>query len=430
MIEALFPAGFAVCVVALRRQLGNRALFAAPLIWAGLEYLRLQITGIGWNSLGYSQSFQPALLWPARYGGLYLISAIIILPSAAVVYALIARARNALITAVSILLMVAGIYLIGLHETKAIVSADNRSEDVIEVLAIQPVAPVGAPINALNDSLSRQFQLTLSALAQLRQQQDGQSHPTLVVWPEGPYNFNFQRNPDLARDFGEFTRKNQIYLMLNADTDNLTDQRAATYNSVVVIGPTGEFVGQYDKIHLLPFGEYVPWRNYLPLIDRIPALAGDYTPAQKYAVIKIEGVTIGAFICFESVFPDIARELARAGAAVFINVADDAWFGPTPILHQHLAHVAMRAAETGLPIMRAANSGITAYFEPDGRMLDETAAYQTATLHWRIKKTSAPPLTFYARYGDLFAWSALSATVALLIFAAQRRSRRQPEPDR
>src|SRR5262249_7539566 len=129
-----------------------------------------------------------------------------------------------------------------------------------------------------------------------------------------------------------------------------------------------------------------------------------------------------SFICFESVFPDITREMARSGASAFINIADDAWFGPTPIARQHLAHVVLRAVETGLPLLRATNAGISAYIAPDGRISDETLLFKTAARHWQVSmaesEKTAP--TFYVRYGDLFAIVCLISTILLLVSASAR----------
>src|SRR5262249_11764943 len=243
------------------------------------------------------------------------------------------------------------VYAVG-KEPSAFSSTEEK--DGIDVIAVQGNVPVGdLPQEELNKYLIRQFDMTRDGIPARPDQNSKREHPVLVVWPEAPFNFRFDEEPDLQRAFGGFASTHGIYLLFNAAASAGANK---DYNSVIAIGPSGEQIGRYDKIHLLPFGEYVPYRDYLPLIDRIPALAGDFTPSEKYSLIRMEGTAFGTFICFESVFPDITREMARAGAGVFINIADDAWFGPTPIARQHLAHVAMRAAETGLPLLRVTNT--------------------------------------------------------------------------
>lgn len=413
LISALFPAAFAAILTALVKRYGQGALLAAPVVWTAVEYLRLPFTGIGWNSLGYSQAFQPALIWPARYGGVFLVSALAVAPGAALALALATRSRRAIVIAIVTLLLPAAIYLIGRSHNQT-----AKSSATVDVVSVQACAPVGEVERAeLTRSLQLQIDLTRQGVAEVRKS-GLTTHPLIVAWPEAPYNFDYDTNEELRRDLGDFARQLQIYLLLNADTE--VTPEGVDYNSVIVIGPTGERIGQYDKIHLLPFGEYVPLRDYVPFIDRVPALAGDYNAGTKYSVIKIEGNTFGTFICFESAFPDVTREMARAGATFFINIADDAWFGPTPIGRQHLAHVVMRSAETGIPIMRVTNTGISAYIAADGRVSDTTQLFQPAMRRWQASSEPVP-LTFYARFGDLFAIAGLIATVLALAWARIKR---------
>jgi apolipoprotein N-acyltransferase len=412
LVSALFPAAFAALLVRLMQSFGARAILVAPLLWVAFEYLRLHITGMGWNSLGYVLGFHPELLWPARYGGVYLVSAIVVLPGAAIVLAIRRRERISIALAVASIICLAGVYLAGM-ETKASAETGDAALDVVAIQAVVPVGDVAVEI--MQDGLKRHFDMTRDNLPAANERK----RPVLVVWPETPFGFEIDRDQEWQRVFGDFTRYHQIYLLLNASTGENTK---SNYNSVVVFGPAGGNVGQYDKIHLLPFGEYVPLRDYLPFINRIPALAGEFKAGNKYTVLQIEGVTIGTSICFESVFPDISREMARAGASAFINIADDAWFGPTPIARQHLAHVAMRAAETGLPVLRVTNTGITAQIAPDGRVSGETPLFETATRKWQLPARK-PALTFYVRYGDLFAILSLVGTIVLLIASRASRGR-------
>jgi apolipoprotein N-acyltransferase len=416
-ISALFPAFFAAALARLLQSLGPWAFLAAPILWVAFEYLRLHITGMGWNSLGYSLGFlgfQHELIWPARFGGVYLVSAIIMLPSAAIALAMRVRDRRTAGAVALSIVFCLGIYLIGRA------GKTTPTGEGIDVVAIQGNVPVGeVPLEVLREGFRRHFDMTRENLPPV----ESRTRPVVAVWPEAPFNFEYDRDRDLQRAFGDFTSFHKIYLLFNANTGL---NETISYNSVVIVGPEGKHVGQYDKIHLLPFGEYVPFRDVLPLINRIPALAGEFKAGSKYSVIEIEGYKLGTSICFESVFPDITREMARSGASAFINIADDAWFGPTPIARQHLAHVVMRAVETGLPLLRVTNTGISASIAPDGRVSGETPIFETAARTWHLAiNRERPPLTFYTRFGDLFAIACFSATVLLIMYTSDLLKRRR-----
>lgn len=419
VIMALFPAIFAVVVNHLIKRFGVEALVFAPIIWATVEFLRLNIPGVGWNMLGYSQGFYPTLLWPASYGGVYLISALVVLPSA--IIALIISKKSRLTIAISVVaaLLCITVFLVG----KFTVKEPTSAKSVINLVAVQAVAPVNVPQKDLVDSLSRQINLSIEGINKVKGS-DKDKPIILVAWPEAPYNFAYDRDDTWHQLFGEFTQKYQTYLLFNGEAkakDGIGD-----YNSVILIAPNGERAGQYNKIHLLPFGEYVPMRGYIPFIDRVPALAGDYKSDNQYSLIKIADTSIGTSICFESVFPDIFQQTARAGASAFINVANDGWFGPTPISRQHLAHVVMRAVETNRPIYRVTNVGISAYITNYGLIKDETPIFQPALRLWQIPNSSEKlPLTFYTRYGDVFAITCLVLTILLLLKVPQIRGNSQ-----
>ncbi|MEW6731412.1 MAG: apolipoprotein N-acyltransferase [Acidobacteriota bacterium] len=404
-VIGLFVALFAGTLVRLLQQFGIWAMLAAPLLWAATEYLRFHITNMGWNSLGYSQSFQPTIIWPARFGGVYLVSALILLVNALVALGILRLVRQRSYRALIGSLAAATAICLAIMLLASHTPVGEPGGEKLAVLAVQGNAPVGDhSVKVEQESLARQLRLTRENIPSTK--------PSLVVWPEAPFYFPYDTNEDLRREFGEFARRHQIYLLINASTG---EKEEDFYNSIVVIGPTGERVGQYDKIQLLPFGEYVPLRNYLPFGSYLTALVGDFRAGNRYSLLQVEGYKLGAFICFESVFPEISREMARAGAMAYINIADDAWLGPTPVARQHLAHVIMRAVETGRPILRVTNTGISAYIAADGQVQDETPLFESAITHWQIVKGAPTVLTFYTRCGDLFAQTSLAITIMLLM---------------
>jgi apolipoprotein N-acyltransferase len=169
----------------------------------------------------------------------------------------------------------------------------------------------------------------------------------------------------------------------------------------------------------MPFGEYVPLRDVLPYLDIIPAMVGEFTPGNDFTVTPIGADRIGSYICSESAEPGIARELARRGATIFVEVTNDAWFGPTPGPNQHLAHAIFRAVENGRPLVRVTNSGVTVLVEPDGQLIQPTSLFQAESRRWIIDSSAAAThMTIYTRFGDWLV--VVCGAVCVLIFGWAR----------
>lgn len=404
VVLGAFSGLFSSILTLLVRRLGEQALWAAPLVWTATEYTRHHLTAMGWNAAGYSQSFTPPMLWPARYGGVYLVSALLLIPAVGLVVA-----RKGRLLSLATLLLPVAIYLTG----RGGLEIKTAGGTGIDIVAVQANAPVGdVPVELLNEALSRQIAMTNACLDSLGERK----RPVLVVWPETPFGFPVDTDAEIRRSFEEYVRKHQIYLIFNANTE----KPGGTRNSVLLLEPSGERIGVYDKIQLLPFGEYVPLRGFIPFIDRVPALAGEFKAGSEHSLLSFDGYRIGASICFEAVFPELNAEFARRGANLLINIADDAWFGIAPEARQHLAHSVMRSVETGLPQFRVTNTGITARISPDGRVDNETRLFENASRVWHLTEPLPVP-TFYVRYGDAYALSATVLTLLLMLVSLARK---------
>ena len=182
------------------------------------------------------------------------------------------------------------------------------------------------------------------------------------------------------------------------------------YNSVATVSPKGELIAQYDKMHLVPFGEYVPWSWLFFFVEKISTGVGDYRPGSRVVVSRLEsGEKVGVFICYEAVVPDLVRRFVAEGAEVLVNITNDAWFGSSAAPHQHLLMARMRAVENRRYLLRAANSGISAVIDPLGRVLSSTGLHRRTVLDGTFRFRQAP--TFYSRNGDLFAWLCLALSL-------------------
>jgi apolipoprotein N-acyltransferase len=460
----VFTGLFAAVLGQAIKRFGGWAILSAPIIWAASEWVRIEIIGVGWNALGYSQAFQPAVIQVARFGGVYLVSAIMVAASTALVFALIYLERRRgiiVLTAAGIIAMTSVFYGQSIRPE----SAEGGS---VAVAVVQPNIPIDGNWDDpkfAEQMLMRHVSLSEQALKDYEKEsalsggakpganptasanpvtgnpvtgnaESDQAKIDLVIWPESPMNFAYDRDEVLRRRIAEFTRRNKVHLLMNSwgfpkDGGTLEPQhKEVQYNSALVIGPSGEKIAEYDKMALVPFGEYVPARGWIPFMDRIPALAGDITPGTSFSLGDVAGARLGTSICFEATRPDIARRFRREGASALVQISNELWFGPTAAPKQMLAHAAFRAVENNVELIRATNSGWSALIDPYGVAHDETPMFETASRTWRIKTVDEArrnELTFYTRYGDVFAvmCAALSLIVAIASFVPEKEGSEQ-----
>ena len=410
VVLGLFPALFATALTRLIRAWGLNALFAAPVLWVTLEWMRLSVTGQLWNAIGYSQAFHPAFIQMARWGGVYAVGFLIVAINAAIAVALIQRTAkaaviSALVSASVVIVIVASSF--SSLSGAPIESSDQRS---VTVVALQPNVPMNfdKPAQEMRELLSRHLSESERGLRELQRN----DWPRLVIWPESPMNFAFGEDSQLRDSLGRFTQQNHTSLIFNSQEpapDN------SSYNSALMINEAGRLVAQYDKIRLMPFGEYVPLPLWLPGAERVRGIVGGFTPGVRYTLMPVGTMRAGVFICIESAYPWIARTFTAEGADVLINISNDGYLGPTPVVKQHLANAIFRAVENGRPLLRVTNTGTTAYITPRGDVHDPTKGFQTAVRTWTIADGAANNETFYTRHGDLFV--AACAALGLLMIA-------------
>ena len=250
----------------------------------------------------------------------------------------------------------------------------------------------------------------------MSQNQDSSAHPPLLIWAENPAPFFFTRDPifrnameNMARQTHAFVIANTI-VPLDASGDTIT-------NSAFTLDPEGREVSRYDKIHLVPFGEYVPWWALPGLVHKITSEVGNFVPGSSYPVAKSPGGGIGVFICYEAIIPQLARKLVANGAGVLVNISNDAWYGDSAAAYQHLEMARLRAIENHRYLLRATNNGLTTLIDPYGRVREEIPRYQRMVMpaHFDFETRQ----TFYSAHGDVFAW--LCAVVAAVMLAGTLR---------
>lgn len=240
--------------------------------------------------------------------------------------------------------------------------------------------------------------------------------PKIVIFPESPMNFMYETDPETRQFIDGFARKNNVSILFNSAEPD--EKNGKFFNSAVMVGPQGGEVAQYDKIYLLPFGEAVPF----PLEGILPGFVGNFSYGKEYDLFPLGDAKAGVMICFESHFGALSREYVRNGADAIIEMTNDGYLGPTPVLRQHLANAVFRAVETNRPVLRVTNVGITGYINEKGEVLDAAPAYQTDTRVWSVSKSDGSQ-TFYVRYGDWFAWLCTIVTMCMLGIATLRLRR-------
>jgi apolipoprotein N-acyltransferase len=424
----VFTGLFAGTLALAIKRFDGWLILTAPVLWASSEWLRLKATGMGWNPLGYSQAFQPAVIQVARWGGVYLVSAILVAASTALVFGVVYLQNKrgiVVLTAVGVVAIAAVLYGESLRP-----SGDESGS--VSVAVIQPNIPIDGAWDDpkfLREMFGRYLSLSEQAIQANAKDttftSEKRSAVDLVIWPESAMNFEYDRDPDLRRKLSEFTQRNRVNLLMNswgfAENSTATEPQ---YNSAVLISQTGQKVFEYDKNALVPFGEYVPARGWIPFMNRIKALAGDVTAGNRVTLAEVAGAKIGTLICFETTRPELARTMRRDGASALAQISNEAWFGPTSAPRQMLTTAIFRAVESNIDLIRATNSGGSARIDRYGIVHDETPMFETATRTWKINtedESRADTMTFYTRHGDLFALACVVMSVLMSGAGVARR---------
>jgi apolipoprotein N-acyltransferase len=440
-VVGIFPGIFAAITSVLLRRFGSRAFLAVPFVWVAIEFARYWITGNDWNAIGYSQAAHtpslptiiellPAIIEnSASIGGVLIASGIIVGINVIFAYPVAAisclRERYGIATEnkqTATHLFPALFYLLGLSLLFAgilfCIMRFGESDTVnifnhARVIAIQPNVPMSG-FNVEGWQRLRRRQVEQAEVA-LYEPSALSQKPTTVILPESPMNYQWEEDEEFRQFISAFTAKNNVNVLFNSAEPDAANHKY--FNSAVMIDASGREIAQYDKIYLLPFGEAVP----APLENILPGFVGNFSYGRNYDLVPLGDAKAGIMICFESHFGQLSREYVRRGADAIIEMTNDGYLGPTPVLRQHLANAVFRAIETNRPVLRVTNVGITAYINERGEVLDATTPYTEDTRVWPVAKSDGSQ-TFYVRYGDWFAWVCTAVTIALLFLSFLRRN--------
>jgi apolipoprotein N-acyltransferase len=418
---ALFPALACFVVAFVSSQFGSVAFFAAPFIWVFLEWGRYAITGEAWNAIGYSQALHPTMIQTARWGGVYAVGSLMVMANAAIAFALIRpRIVKAAVSAVIIFLI--AVTIAATHSAASRDEAAGGPPNL--VVAVQPNVPMdgsGDPITT-RQLLDRHIGLSLRGLLEGRNEHVAS---TLVIWPESPMNFTYTTDLHLQKTIADFAITNRVSVLFNS-LEPAPD--GGSYNSAIMVNEEGRKVAQYDKIRLMPFGEYVPLPRWLPGASSVRAIVGEFKPGSSFTLMPLGAMRAGVFICFEAAHPSIARTFTYEGSDVLINISNDGYLGPTPVMRQHLANAVFRAVENDRTVVRVTNTGITALIGARGQVRKATRGFEPGIQTWTVRK-ERQGTTFYTRHGDVLVYACAVITLGLLgacFFKKENRIRISP----
>jgi apolipoprotein N-acyltransferase len=389
------------------------ALVAAPFFWVAVELARTRVTGFPWNLLGTAQVDNISLSRITTATGVYGVSFEIMLVNVAVAAAFLVprKNRNAL--------LLASLAAAAVLQAGRLVDAPESPADHDALLLQENIS---AEMNWTRDTFERTLreltEISVKAVA-ANSSATTKSTPAkvdLIAWPESPAPF-FASDPLFRDPVSEMARTTHTWVVTGAIGSTPVMQGgkpgSQVFNSAALISPAGDWTARYDKMHLVPFGEYLPFPRLFAFVGGLSKEVGEFQPGASRAPLDAGSTKLGVFICYESVFPGEVREFAEQGAQVLVNLSNDGWYGDSGAYAQHLNQTRMRAIENDRWILSATNTGVTASIDPYGRTVARFPRKERGALVAPYALASVT--TFYTRHGDWFCWLCAIISAGALI---------------
>jgi apolipoprotein N-acyltransferase len=400
------------------------ALLAAPFFWVGLELLSARLTKVPWDLLGYSQVGNFLLTSLAPYTGVYGITFVLIAGNALLAWGLLASTGKRR----------AAIVISGLVAVLVLQNGDHFAPPAAPAPATAVLLQQNLNVNQDNSWPGPQYEEHLSEFIKLSSricgpflagmpELDAYSvtancplqpvAPDVIVWPESPAPF-LDKDPRLLSSLRTLALAMHAPLIVGTTSLDAHGARFDMYNSALFVTPEGELSGRYDKVHLVPWGEYIPYKQFFSFAKNLTQEAGDMTHGWRRVIFSTGGRRFGVFICYEEIFGDEIRLFVKRGAEVLVNISNDGWYGDTCAPWQTLNMSRMRAVENRRWLLRDTNTGITTIIDPYGRLTASVPRHVLTSLAGRYGYRS--DMTFYTVHGDLFAY--LCGIISLCIIVA------------
>jgi apolipoprotein N-acyltransferase len=401
---ALYPALFALILQRLVARFGIRGLLLAPAVWVATEFGRGYLfTGFPWVNLGYSQATVLPVAQLASVCGVWGLSALVALVSTALVLLVFDRTRVRW-------------WLAAAAAAAVVVTAAWGSARLSDSALTREGVPLRIGLVQGNVAQDEKWnQARAGAIVQdyldLTRRVAGRG-ARFILWPESALPVFFEEEPLVSAAVRQVAVETGSTLLVGSDQIERTAP-VRYFNAAFLIDPAGTVAAVYRKVHLVPFGEYVPAKRLLSFAGPLVQAVSDFSEGDRVVMLPVAGHTASTAICYEVVYPDLAREATRVGSQLLTTITNDAWFGRSSAAWQHFEMASLRAVEQGRYLARAANTGISGIVDPYGRVLVRSALFEQAALTGDVRFLTSR--TIYARTGDVFAFACVVATLAALL---------------
>ncbi|MBW2654486.1 MAG: apolipoprotein N-acyltransferase [Deltaproteobacteria bacterium] len=412
---ALYPAIFAF----LLKKIDQKSWFSpllASCLWTALEYIRTYaFTGFSWGGLGYSQYSNLSLIQIADFSGVYGVSFLIVLINylLAVIWTTGVKKnlrKKLFLPVIYTIILSAGVLFYGSQKI-------NTIDSQIKAAQKTNISIVQGNIKQnlkWNDAFKARTIEKYIHLSRAESKRADSKKADLVIWPETALPFYYGFDRQLSNQVDQCVRSLKTNFLIGSPAFEYDKNQIKFYNRAYMLNRFSIVTGTYDKHHLVPFGEYVPLGNYLTFLGKITAQAGNFSIGDKtftplefnHHNLKVTRKT-GVLICFEILFPSIASKFVKNGADILITITNDAWFGHTSAALQHFSIAVFRAVENHRTVARAANTGISGFIDPKGKILEKTDLFTDQTITRQVPVLNR--ISFYTKYGDIFAISSIVA---------------------
>lgn len=422
LVQGAYLALFAFLLRRLRPAAGGwPALLLPAVAWTALEWLRAQTrAGFTWGDLAYALHGSVALMQLASLVGPLGLTFLIVLTNAAVAACLEAlrEERGSTRAAAGRLAVVLGVLALCWGWGRWRLAQPIAGGEPLRIAVVQGNEEgAGREVawNPASTGETARAYLHLTAEA-------ARDRPDVIVWPETAVPDYLLQNPEVVAEIAQTARRLQVNLIVGGSHQEVERESGRPVlrrlNSAFLFTREGILAGRYDKVHLVPYGEFTPWRQPLAFLYRhFPIRDVDYASGRGFFPLQADAAPLGTVICFESAFPYVSRAQRRAGAQVLAILTNDAWFGTRGATWQHYQMAAFRAVESGSYVVRAATTGFSAIIDPRGRVLAQTPLFQRGVLAAEVRRMPQP--TLYQRLGDVVGWGCALATILMLLLQAQ-----------
>lgn len=401
------------------------SMFIAPVFWIAMEYLRSYLfTGFPWSSIGYTQYKLLTLIQIADITGIYGVSFLLVAINGAIADIYLIRKRIKDMPLFPMLQTVVGFSVLLVLILLTVIYGQWKMNQKI------PGEPIKVSIVQGNIEQDKKWDLSyqrsvintynnLSLKASV-------SSPSMIIWPETAIPFFFEKDELHTRELLLFQKRLNAYLLFGTILCKDKGEKKPSFtNSIVLLDKSGNVAYKYDKIHLVPFGEYVPFQKVLFFVKKLSFGIGDYSKGNQYNKAVTPFGRFAGVVCYEIIFPGLVRKFFIDGGDFIVNVTNDAWFGKTTGPYQHFSMAVFRAIENRKPIIRAANTGISGFIDSKGRIISKSKLFKQVIITRYIKTDSTK--SFYTKYGDLFSYLCFIFSIIILanfLGKAKRKIRR------